>query len=364
MNDANSLQLVVLQGEQAGASTTLSPGCKLTVGATLDSDIVLRDPDLEDISVVLEVEQDRLHLVVASGEVDIDGEKLVAGDEKKVTPYTRLQLGNSVIACGAPESARWQEILAEHGSGHKNDIQANNPVITAVQPQSILQRRGSFFLFSFIGVALLLLLFGGGHIKKPQIDVVKQAEELAGEIRQLGFTDLQVKVGKDGAIAVHGYLDETKQRTALDALLGKHAVVVSIKVQVGEELAAEVKDIYRVQGISADVESLGPKKVKVTTQEGDVEHLQKVRAIAVRDAGLEDLVVSNKPPKAPSEMVQNLDPGKSVTMVVAGDPSYVVTTNQTRYFIGSLLPTGHRIAAITDAAVLLEKGGALTTLNF
>jgi type III secretion protein D len=58
------------------------------------------------------------------------------------------------------------------------------------------------------------------------------------------------------------------------------------------------------------------------------------------------------------------DPGKRVTSIVPGDPAYVVTADGTRYFEGALLPTGHRVAAIRDREVLLERNGTKAPLRF
>ena len=62
------------------------------------------------------------------------------------------------------------------------------------------------------------------------------------------------------------------------------------------------------------------------------------------------------------------DPGKRVAAIVSGNPPevppYLVTADGTRYFEGALLPTGHRIAAIGQHEVLLEKDGARTPLVF
>ncbi|WP_457671015.1 SctD/MshK family protein [Thiolapillus sp.] len=368
MNDARSLELVVVEGEQAGASTVIRSGCRLTVGATLDNDVVLRDSGLSDTQILLELNQDVLILSIASGEADLAGERLVAGDVTRMPLYTTLHIGNSVIACGESGSAHWGELLAKLQSTDEKLPEVASATTTPVsRQQPVMQRHGGLFLWLFIGSALLLALFGGGREKAPRIDMAQQVQILREQIQQLGFAELKVQVEEEAVLVIRGYLKETRHYAMLEALLEKHEVAVSLEVRVGEKLAAEVKDIYRVQGISAEVEALGSKQVKVMTREEDVGHLQEVRAIAIRDAGLEDIVAYNEPPEAPPEAVvvkRKLDPGEAVTMVVAGDPAYVVTTDQARYFIGSLLPTGHRIAAITGAAVLLEKEGAWITLNF
>ncbi len=58
------------------------------------------------------------------------------------------------------------------------------------------------------------------------------------------------------------------------------------------------------------------------------------------------------------------DPGKRVASIVPGATPYVVTADGTRYFLGALLPSGHRLAAITETEVMLEKDGKSSPLKF
>ena len=49
---------------------------------------------------------------------------------------------------------------------------------------------------------------------------------------------------------------------------------------------------------------------------------------------------------------------------VPGESPYVVTADGTRYFVGGLLPTGHRIEAIDAHRVQLAKDGQRSELSF
>ena len=51
-------------------------------------------------------------------------------------------------------------------------------------------------------------------------------------------------------------------------------------------------------------------------------------------------------------------------MVVDGNPAYLMTYDQSKYYIGAVLPTGHKIVDISKQQVTIEKEGVLTTLNF
>jgi type III secretion protein D len=53
-----------------------------------------------------------------------------------------------------------------------------------------------------------------------------------------------------------------------------------------------------------------------------------------------------------------------VAGIVASAEPYVVTADGTRYFVGAMLPTGHRIVAIAGTRVDLEREGQATALVF
>ena len=80
--------------------------------------------------------------------------------------------------------------------------------------------------------------------------------------------------------------------------------------------------------------------------------------------GLRSHEVENTVPAEPVATPVVDDPGKRIASIVPGDVAYVVTVDGTRYFPGALLPSGHRIASITETEVLLEKDGRPSSLRF
>jgi type III secretion protein D len=81
--------------------------------------------------------------------------------------------------------------------------------------------------------------------------------------------------------------------------------------------------------------------------------------------GLANLkVVNTAPPAAPPPPPPMPDdPGKRIASVVPGDPAFIVTVDGARYFVGAMLPSGHRITAIAGQRVSLERDGKSSTLN-
>jgi type III secretion protein D len=104
----------------------------------------------------------------------------------------------------------------------------------------------------------------------------------------------------------------------------------------------------------------------VQAHEADAAALARAGQTARRDvAGLRELVVRNEPPApAPQDRPVADDPGKRVAAIVPGDSPYVATADGTRYFIGALLPTGHRVEAIEPHRVVLSRDGRESELDF
>jgi len=82
--------------------------------------------------------------------------------------------------------------------------------------------------------------------------------------------------------------------------------------------------------------------------------------------GLVELNVINTKPKSetvPQPLkIDSEQPGKEILLVMVGSPSYVLTADQSRFFTGSKLPTGHRIEEIMKNKVVLNKDGVRTEL--
>ena len=91
---------------------------------------------------------------------------------------------------------------------------------------------------------------------------------------------------------------------------------------------------------------------------GDVHHAvaagqQRAEQAARRDvAGLSALQVDNQPRgRANARAALPDDPGKRVT------------ADGSRYFVGALLPSGHRVMHIAERAVTIERHGQLSKLT-
>ena len=194
----------------------------------------------------------------------------------------------------------------------------------------------------------------------------QQVEQMRQSLHRLGYATLDVEI-RDGQPVVTGYLNSETQRAELEQALARTSMrSVRVMPWINEQVTQGVAEVFRLNGIAAQVKSAGSGVVQVHTREANTENLQRAEAVARRDVpGLVKLVsVNDAPPAAAKASPVAADPGKRVAAIVPGDPAYVVTADGTRYFTGAVLPTGHRIQAIQANLVQLERDGQISQLTF
>ncbi len=381
-----SYELQVLEGAQQGACTPLPEGLAVTISGAIDSDVVLRGDDLAERRISVTAQADSLRVQVLQGEAQVDGRSLAAGQALTVALASVVVLGGTRIGvvrvAGAGASAGASAVasdgaaeVASAGAALPRSIDAaalpaaSAATALAAAVQSPSARTWSRRLVGS-GAALAAVSIGVLAFAYTAVPVAPNAQQRAshaeGLLHDAGLKRLSVRAAEGGELRVDGYLETTAQRAQAERLLAGEHVDARWQVWVDEQVSNAVQDVYRVNGASARVESLGAGAVRVSTSVADPATLEAIRNLAKRDVpGLTTIEVRNTaPPQRPGATPVLDDPGKRISSIVAGDPPYVVTSDGTRYFEGALLPTGHRIAGIEEHQVVLELGGVRTPLVF
>jgi type III secretion protein D len=217
----------------------------------------------------------------------------------------------------------------------------------------------AFGLLAFVSVAT-----------PARVGVETEAQRLDRLLLAPEFRGLSATRGTDDRLNLRGNLLTLADRARLDRSLAEFRIDATMQVMVGEQISNAVRDVYRMNGVMADAPvpaSLGDVgTVQVHTASADTARLERIEAAVRQDvSGLKQLKVVNEPPPVVAEPTPVMDdPGKRVASIVPGENGYVVTVDGTRYFVGALLPSGHRLASVSDAEVMLEKDGKLSPLKF
>lgn len=359
--------LEVLDGEQAGARTALPAGAPVTVGSAIDGDVVLRGAAGQRIRIALQ--GGAFNVEVLEGTLEAGGQTLHAGQAATLDLGTPLLLGDVRFAVvpavpvegTAPPAA--DTALPEPPASPPGLPAAPKLPARASWPRRLATAGGSL---AAVSIGMLAFAYSAAP---PAPSAEQQATRAEAVLRGAGLHRLSVRPGTGGDVRIDGYLETNAQRVKAEQLLADEAIPARWQVFVNEQVSAAVQDVFRVNGVQAQVEAVGPGAIRVSAQVADGHLLDTLRGIARRDVpGLAAIEVRNDPLPVAAAAARATpaidDPGKRVSSVVPGDPAYVVTADGTRYFQGALLPTGHRIASIEERRVVLEFNGVQTPLVF
>jgi type III secretion protein D len=365
-----ALELRVFEGPQHGARAALATGVGCVIASHPDghvdgADVVLREEGVAPVRVRVTVDMRDAMLEVLEGEVQLGGEMLTAGAQAAWGMHAPLKIGGSMVAFGRAGNPKWPGAAAS--APHEEPAEDSTPPV-ARKPRTPLSRRPEVWLAAMGGLVLLICgaAFGTALLAAPPPTETVAPPPLAVALRGSEFSTLQAGTRKDGKLELHGRLDSEELRSRLDSWLAERQLTPAIDVQVDETLVRNVTETFRVNGVSVQAQVLGAGMVSVEAADPSADHLARAEEVVRRDVrGLTKLVVRNTVQAAKKPLPPMAeDPGKRIASLVAGDPAYLVTADGSRYFVGSMLPSGHRVAAIGSSSVTLEHDGEKTTLNF
>jgi type III secretion protein D len=367
-----ALELRVFEGPQTGARAPLASGVGCVIAAHADghvegADVLLREESGAPARVRVTVDLRDALLEVLEGEVHLGEQTLTAGSQAPWAMHMRLRIGRSVVAFGRAALPNWP--LAVTGSSAAPADHQTQISVAAKPRRTPLTRRAEFWLaivggsvLAICGAALATAHFAIEPTATEPVEVTPLAVLLKGS----EFSTLSTTTRKDGRVEVTGRLATLAERTRLDAWLTERQVAATVEVQVDETLARDVTETFRINGVAVRARVDGKGIVAVEAAERQPDRLARAEEVVRRDVrGLEKMTVTNTATPLPKPLPPvSDDPGKRIVSLVPGDPAYIVTADGSRYFVGSILPTGHRIAAVGEHSVSLEHDGQQTTLNF
>ena len=371
-------RIEIVGGPQGGARAPVRDVAPTTLGGALECDVVLSDARVPALALTFVPDAEGLCAEVHAEGVSCDGVALEPGTHRLLAGQA-FSLGDvrfvltdereaDASGTSGPAAEPESPMFAE-GEGGKFGAEASGPFTPLA---------AALFGVTLIG-ALAIGVSYWAHSASASGDVgstVTIAEPLETKIPRLladgGFGDVTYVPGPNVGPRLTGHVASRARLLELQRLARTVSPRPRLDVHVQDEIVQGVEDFYRTHGIAATVEAAGAGTVKVVTRVAGDERLAGLEARAMGDvAGLTSLRVRNEPPpeepeEAPpaarSALVE--DEGKRVVAVVSGDPSYVVTADDSRYFVGSSLPTGHTIEEIDDDSVVLDREGERTRLEF
>lgn len=382
----------VTDGLACGAAFRVSLGQRLLVGSDLQADIVLPDPGACDCQLVLTGTDSGVVVEALAGKILLDGDTLALSTEINGADR-RLRLGEAELWIQTPDYCANGEVSdsnipafnsisdapiepANKGDGSTaafelpriqsiaNGVEFNETETLTSVPD--LHKRAWIVPLAMVLGPLLVCGFYLSWKYSYHQNAPVVVPTLASVLEEPEFAGLNVST-TDDTKTLTGRLQSREQAKRLDVMLKALPEKIENHTHIADQLLAQINEIFRVNDETVKASFTANGKVMVETRVADPERLAHLREVVMRDVPeLPGLVINNQPP--PSALKPGkapiVEPGKRVALVVSDEPAYVVTEDASRYFIGAILPSGHRIHAIEGGRVSLEMQGLITELKF
>lgn len=368
--------LRVLNGRLAGAERPLHVGKYLRVGHALDNDIVLRGARTLGISLALDLADDQARLRVISGEIILLGRPVGVDEEAILPPYVPLQIGEFAVAIGGDVEDRWQEAerIGQSLVAPANKFEVTPPeraglaerMATRLYPvrDHFINRPSSMWLL----IALGLMLIGFAAVA-PVSDAIRSElyspRAVKATLSATGFTGL--KVTRDSAsqtLIVSGMVTRDKDAARLRKLMADKFPGSLVDIATPGSLAAAATDILRNNKVDAEATPGRVGALKIISEYLPGDRQVELTALLKRDLPSLNTVEYQMDNRRGDRDLQYFfnNAGTGLATYVDGAPGYIVTQDQTRWFVGSVVPTGHKILGIGDGRITFERQGLVEEL--
>jgi hypothetical protein len=364
MRTTSEIEMFVLTGEQTGARRILDNNTTFTISGNMETDVVFRDPTISNEKINLITKDNDVFIQVLSGDIEIQGNSVKSGDILKIPEYAKIKIGETTFSYGRHVDATWRDIL-EYVAKLELSSKSSKKVV------SLVLEHKAFLIATLFIIIATTLIFYYTYIHNSKVDLLQLSDRelLQNVLVESGFESLSISQSGSGQLSLTGFLMTNREKSEVEKIVDEINLPILLDLSTGDHLAAEVRELYRVNGVYADVKVLQDGKVIVTTKYKDRKKLERLESIALSEIpslielDTEYLGVEQKPEKLGPEPSFNKQ-DKRIVMVVNGNPPYIMTFDKSKYYIGALLPSGHKIISIYDSSVVLDKEGKTTTLEF
>lgn len=351
------LSLRVLTGTHAGAEMRLPDRGILMIGQADDCDLILADEGIAPHHCVLTVVGDQVLLRAMDGSVATHDGPIAVGENITLEHFAVAHLADVQLAVGPHWNERWQSLADAAGTGA--------PVFTKSQLDG--RRRGLFAVVGLLLLVAMLVLFGSWKVNHPVAlathTVNQQLEQAQAILNDMSLRHVKASVGDDNRLLVRGVVNNAAQLPQLKSRLSTAGLNTELTVRDWPGVAKQVNDIFAMHGYTVETTMLDQGDIVVAGHFGDHENGVKVQKEVLGSSDMQKLGTDllglrlatknyDETPEAPPK----LDPGKRIRHVSsAGEDSYLVTRDDSRYYPGKMLPQGGVFLAVSDSGAILVR---------
>ena len=368
-----ALKLRVLNNRLAGAEHRLHVGKNIRVGHSFENDVVLRGKNTAGLSLELHVGPDVTVLRMLTGSTEVLGRQLVAGEEMPLPSYLPVQLGEFAFAVGADDQLRWREaeniaVTLEQRQLMETGLpraELSERVATRLDPvRTRFPIPGSKILLG-VGAAITLFLATVGAVLGYSNMQANDPDNMKRTMAAAGFTGMDVKPDPASEnMVISGVLKDDKEVAGLQALVDQNFPGALIEVETTDALALAATDILKAQNVDAEAKTLRRGAINVTSEFLPADKQAELSAMLRKELPhLKSVQFTMDAGRGPNDLQYFFNNSQyGAATFVSGEPSYVATADGSKWFSGSVLPTGHKIVRVEPKALILERNGRIETL--
>ena len=362
-----------------GITYTLPVGQRRTIGNGIHNDIVVGDADAPAWALLLQNSGTDITVNLLIGEADMDGQPLsrecflsLISNARIITAETNFELSipeNKPDSVVLPFSAQHKESLIVKDvsmTEHRNAKKTSNK-----KAGSGLSLRKTLFGVSVFCVAIATLsaiYVVTGSLFIVNADSQPGIEKFLAKLKEPQYNSLNYKLADDNkTYIVTGTIENRELRTDLLDSARTTGTPVQLEVQLNSEFIETIEDIFRVNGVPARAQVNDTGKIEVVTRTANLEKLESISMLVKTDLPqASTMEVNNTIPNTvvKESAAEMTDPNKRITLISAGANAYIMTEDNSRYFVGAMLPSGHKVEEIRNDEVIVSKNGKRQSLKY
>lgn len=348
--------LRIVAGLHAGASRALAGHEMLVVGSGEDCDIVLADTGVAAHHALITLVGGTCTLRALDAPLRIEGRPLHPGDPVQVRPLQRIDMGEAAIAYGPDNAAAWDALFPAIAGERKRTARPLLRRLPLIAACAVL---------ALAAVAVVAALLPRGQ---APLDVPAYLHALAPQHR---ISQARVSTDVNGMPVLSGTVESDAVRTRIREQLRAAGVDASLSLRTGDDLSRDVREVFRMAGLTVQTRYLGDGEVEVdgTVDRERFEQVLESRAMA--DVDVERLVPGPNLSDASGGAGQPVDetaaqlaqPPVDIVAVVRGPQPYVVDSEGRQYPDGSVIPGHGRLIGIASKIYVEGPGGEIKQIR-
>lgn len=351
--------LRVVSGLHSGAERELAGSEMILIGSGDDCDMVLADAGVAAHHALLSFVDGRFSLRALDAPLHVGTTMVHPGDPVELDQVQRVGIGEAAIAFGAADDAGWQRLFPG-GLGPRLA-----PVSTSAS-RPYLRRLPAIAAVAVLSLASLAIFAVAMPQRAPEQDPREQLQRL---VQEYGIDGGQAAVDLQGRMVLTGTVPDAAMRERIAQRIAADQIDARLELRTGDDIAGDVSEILRGQGINARTRYLGNGDVEVSGSFQDEAALVAASySRAMREVKGVNRVIPVNVSQSARAARRQAEPPKPVRIrvasIVRGDNPHVVSGKGDRYEVGSELPGIGTLVSITEnAAHALRADGSLERLK-